>query len=251
MADRSLSSALSLDPRFGNNFIDANVLDRGSAEHDAAVERLLALVEDGELTLLLPYSVKEEIEHPRTPAEVKRRAARLVYSMPVQLTAPELATHEGIRALIRGNAQSDRHAPDAFHLVEASKYGGRHFISNDGRFLRRAPEIWSALQIRVLSPIEFIAEYYTDVPSALAATAPRQIVAPDELNRFLTEEIRKIEDLEDARLTFQYLLREPDETGCNWTGAILNPGSKGSPEYGAPHANAIVEKAGQRFNVSE
>jgi hypothetical protein len=247
-------SDLNLDPRFGNNFIDANVLDRGSADYDDTVDRLLTLAEQGKMTLLLPYSVKAEIEHPHTPAEVKSRAAGLQYSIPVQLTTPELATHDRIRTLIRGNAQSAQHARDAFHLVEAAKYGGRHFITNDRRLLRKDAEIWDALHIRVISPTDFIAEYYPNVPTddpTPAMATKRQVITPDELNRFLTEEIRKVEDLEDARLTFQYEIREPDETGCNWAGAVLNPGSRGSPEYGAPYANAIVQKARQRFNVAE
>ena len=52
--------------------------------------------------------------------------------MPVELTQPELATHEKIRVLIQGNARAGQHARDAFHPVESAKYG-RHFITNDGR----------------------------------------------------------------------------------------------------------------------
>jgi hypothetical protein len=52
----------------------------------------------------------------------------------------------------------------------------------------------------------------------------RELVTGDELNAILTREIREIEDLHDAKLTYQYLLREHDETGCNWSGAVLNPG---------------------------
>ena len=110
-----------LDPRYGNNFIDANVLDRSGGPEDAAVDEVLRLRDDGAFTLLLPYSVKAEIEHPNTPPEVKRRAGSFIYSMPVQLTAPELATHVKIRAMIQGNAQPGQHAKDAFHLVESAK----------------------------------------------------------------------------------------------------------------------------------
>jgi len=248
-----------LHPQLGNNFIDANVLDEGSPDQNDAVKRMLSLAERAVFTLLLPHSVKGEIDHPRTPPEVKRRAAKLIYSRPVQLTVPELETHKRIGELIRGNAKSEQHASDAFHLVEAAKYGGRHFITRDKRLLKKAPEIWRALQIWVLSPTEFIADYY---PHAHADTVPmeskdligpatRKIVTRDELDRFLTDEIRKIKDLEDARLSSQYLLQEPDEEGCNWTGAILNPGSKGSPEYATPHAYAIVQSARQRFNITE
>jgi hypothetical protein len=110
-----------LDPRFGNNFIDANVLDRTGGPEDAAVDEILRLRDDGAFTVLLPYSVKAEIEHPNTPKEVKERAALLSYSMPVpveELTPDEAATHDKIRALIQGNAKPGQHSKDAFHLVE-------------------------------------------------------------------------------------------------------------------------------------
>lgn len=38
--------------------------------------------------------------------------------MEVQLTEPELALHERVRAVIQGNAKPGRHHKDAFHLVE-------------------------------------------------------------------------------------------------------------------------------------
>ena len=147
-----------LDPRLDNNFIDANVLDRTGGPEDVAVDEILRLYEGNALTLLLPYSVKAEIEHPNTPPEVKRKAARLIFSMQVDLTGPELATHNKIRALIQGNAKPGQHDRDAFHLVESAKYG-RHFITNDGRLLQKAKEIWGMLQLTVLKPSEFLAAY--------------------------------------------------------------------------------------------
>lgn len=152
---------VNIDPRYGNNFIDANVLDRKGSAEDEAVDKILELAEKGEFALLLAYSVKAEIEHPNTPQNVKRRAAGLIYSMRVQLTAQEKATHERIRRLIQGAAQSGQHAADAFHLVESAKNGGRHFITYDRRLLKKAPEIWDALLIRVVTPAEFIADYFS------------------------------------------------------------------------------------------
>jgi hypothetical protein len=77
-----------------------------------------------------------------------------LYSMEVTLTAPELATHEKLQILIQGNAKSGRHERDAFHLVESAKYGGRYFITKDRRLLKKAPEIWVALRLRVVKPSE-------------------------------------------------------------------------------------------------
>jgi hypothetical protein len=64
---------VNIDPHYGNNFIDANVLDRKGTAEDEAVDKILELAEDGKFTLLLAYSVKAEIEHPNTPLDVKRR----------------------------------------------------------------------------------------------------------------------------------------------------------------------------------
>lgn len=148
-----------LDPRHGNNFIDANVLDRTGGPEDAAVDEVLRLHGESAFTVLLPHSVKSEIEHLNTPADVKRRAKEFIYSLPVQLTAPELATHEKIRALIQGNAKPGQHARDAYHLVESAKYG-RHFITNDARLLKKADEIWRVIQLRVLRPSEFLEAHH-------------------------------------------------------------------------------------------
>jgi hypothetical protein len=160
MAINIFGLTVNLDPKYGNNFIDANALDHTGGPEDEAMDKILALAEARHFTLLLPFSVKREIEHPNTPSEVKRRASGLIYSMPVQLTAPELATHKKIRDLVQGNAQPGQHAHDAFHVVESAKNGGRHFITNDKRLLKKAPEIWKALMIRVLTASEFIKDYF-------------------------------------------------------------------------------------------
>lgn len=153
-----------LDPRYGNNFLDCNALDRTDETEDAAMDEVLRLHDEPDtFTLLLPYSVKAEIEHPSTPAEKRRKAERFLFSMPVSLTAPELALHEKVRALIQGNAKAGRHDKDAFHLVESAKYGGRHFITKDVRLLKKAPEIWELLQLRVLKPSEFLTSYFAYV----------------------------------------------------------------------------------------
>jgi hypothetical protein len=143
----------------GNNFIDANFFDRTGGPEDTAVDTILLLHEESAFRLLLPYSVKAEIEHPNTPADVKRKAEQFAYSNEVELTDPERATHDKIRALIRGNAQPGQHNKDAFHLVESQKYGGQFFITKDGRLLKKAEEIWEMLHLSVVKPSDFLAAY--------------------------------------------------------------------------------------------
>lgn len=151
-----------LDPRRGNNFIDANFFDGTGGPEDSAVDMILRLHEEGAFTLLLPYSVKMEIEHSNTPADIKRRAEPFLYSIEVELTALEWATHDKIRDLIRGNAQPGQHDKDAFHVVESQKHGGRFFITKDGRLRKKADEIWRMLHpLRIVRPSEFLEAYST------------------------------------------------------------------------------------------
>ena len=150
-----------IDPRYFNNFIDANVLNRLGDGHDDAVDEMLSLYERSEITLLLPHSVKAEIEHPRTPPEVKARAMGIIFTEPVTLTPNEVELHRRVRDLVRGNARPGRHDRDAYHVVEANKYGGGHFVTRDGRLLEKGPEISTLLgTIEVVSPTDFVRLYH-------------------------------------------------------------------------------------------
>lgn len=138
--------------------IDAHVPDRVNDEEDEIVDRILELSGDGKFQVLLPYSVKAEIEHPHTPAIVKRRAMSLIYTEEVALTEQELAMHSQIREIMRGNAKPGKHDADAYHIVESAKYG-RYFITNDQRILQKRGEIADLLQIVIVTPREFLDAY--------------------------------------------------------------------------------------------
>lgn len=141
--------------------MDAHIFDdNGDAKTSAAVDQLLALATETKLSVLLPYSVKSEIEHQKTPQSVKRRASCLNYTMPVTLTPNEELTHRSVRALMKGNATSGKHDADAFHLVEASKYG-RFFVTLDNRILKKKLEIQCLLpSLWIVTPIELIKLYH-------------------------------------------------------------------------------------------
>ena len=148
------------DPRYFNTLIDATFLHSTGGPEGTAVNEIQKLHDNGDCLLLLAHSVRAEIEHHKTPAEVKRRAARFIYSRPVQLTAPEQATHARFRALMQGNAKPGKHAKDAFHLVESAKYG-LFFITSDTRLLKKADEIYVMLPpFRVVKPTSFLEAYY-------------------------------------------------------------------------------------------
>ena len=146
-----------IDPRYFPSLIDANVLDRVEGPDDDVVDQILALAEDLTISLMLPHSVKSEIEHPNTPADVKRRALQLIYTMPVSLTPGELERHQRVRHLVRGNAKSGKHDRDAYHMVEAAKHGG-YFITRDKRLLKKRSDIAHLLGagFAIVTPAEFL-----------------------------------------------------------------------------------------------
>jgi len=148
-----------LDPRYGNNLIDAHFLDALEGEEAEALERIMRFYAEERFTLLIPHSVRAEIEHENTPDHVKARARQFIFTEPVQLTAPERERVEQARALMRGNAKAGKHDSDASHIVEAAKHGGRYFITNDGRILKKKNEISALLGIKIVAPTEFLAAY--------------------------------------------------------------------------------------------
>lgn len=124
------------------------------------VDEILDLASDLQISLNLPHSVQSEIDHPSTPVDVKRRASALVFTVPVSPTAREMALHAKVRDVIRGNAASGKHDRDAYHLVEAAKYGG-YFITRDMRLLGKQRELDEipGMSLRVVTPTEFLEIY--------------------------------------------------------------------------------------------
>ncbi len=130
-----------LDPRICNTILDANATDRDGGPKDPLIDRLLTLQKMGEITIVVPGSVRREIEHPRTPNSVKNQILPLLFSLPVGKTAAENETLRNVGRLLRGNASAGRHDADGFHLCEAAKYGGGYFITHDRRMLDKRDEL--------------------------------------------------------------------------------------------------------------
>ena len=144
-----------IDPLHFNNFIDANILDNVADGEDAAVNKIVDLAQSGEITLLLPYSVQNELKNPNTPAHVRRAATLFLFSVEVGLTDGERRHYRDLVDAVKGNAEEKNIAPDLFHVCEAAKYGG-YFITRDKRLLHRSGAIASILQIDVVTPTVFL-----------------------------------------------------------------------------------------------
>ena len=145
-----------MSPYFSNSFVDANFFDKTDPVEDKAVDDILELANNGKISLLIPYSVKYEIEHPNTPTDVKSKAAKLIYSIEVKLNSNEIATRQQVQKILQGNCLEGKHKKDAFHVVESEKCGGKYFITKDQRLLDKAGEIFRILPIKILKPSEYL-----------------------------------------------------------------------------------------------
>jgi hypothetical protein len=146
-----------VDPLYTNNFLDANIFDEmvGSQE---AVRATLAFYDNDLISLILPYSVQLELEDPGTPSAVKGAAQMFVYSVKVALTQGEQELYKKLLAHVTGDSKPENIARDLFHVFEAQKNGGGHFITRDKRLLKRSEAIAELLGVEVLAPEDFVAK---------------------------------------------------------------------------------------------
>lgn len=123
-----------LDPRIVNTVLDSNALEHSGPNQ---VARLLALKAEGKINLIVPKGVRSETAHPNTPTEISHTMSAQIFTLDVEKNADEERELATIEAILQGNAISGKHAADAEHLFEATKYGGGYFITHDARMLRQ------------------------------------------------------------------------------------------------------------------
>ena len=146
-----------MNPRYVNNFLDSCAFDPKVEPEAFASGEILAIADAGTFQLIVAHSTQKEIEHPNTPAEVKKRATERIFSLPVGLTQGEQRLRADIHRILTGNGKPENVREDAEHLFEAQKYGG-HFITTDRRILDRGDELSAVCGICVLRPSDFLAK---------------------------------------------------------------------------------------------
>lgn len=162
-----------LDPRNVPVTIDANALDEDGSARDALIERLRALASEGRINLIVPGSVRAEIEHPHTPGAVKEAALPQIFSYRVELNEAEQQMRARVRSILQGNARPGKHDADAEHVCEAAKYAG-FFITNDARILAKRSELETVLPPHFwIVTIERYLENLRCVRAGLTVTAGR------------------------------------------------------------------------------
>jgi hypothetical protein len=159
-----------LDPRICNIGHDANALDRNGSPRDALVDRFRALATTGMLIVVVGGGVRDEIQNPHTPADVKEAVLPRIFNLRPGLIASQREDRRRVAAVLQGNAQPGKHAADAAHLSEAAETGCAYFITHDKRILAKRAELR-----RVLPPslaIVTLTEFF-DVFDRFEAERPR------------------------------------------------------------------------------
>lgn len=148
-----------LDPRRANNFLDSCAFDPKYAPESDAAEEIRRIADDPGLSLLVTCSNRKEIEHPNTPADVKREARALNYTIENHITHAELTRKAAVLRVLTGNGNPENYAADAAHLFEAGRYFG-YFITTDRHILDKRNELRDVCPATVVKPSEWLHIYH-------------------------------------------------------------------------------------------
>lgn len=146
---------MSINPWVTNSFVDSCAFDPKYDPEDKAAKEIFRLHKEERLGILLAHSNQKEVDHPNTPAWVKRQAASLIYSSNVSLTPNEMTLLQKIHDVLSGQGKPENVEQDARHIFEAQKYGS-YFVTTDDRILKRAGEIEILCSVQILRPSEFL-----------------------------------------------------------------------------------------------
>lgn len=148
-----------LDPRRANNFLDSCAFDPKYAPEHEAAQQVRALGNGGEVHLMLTHSNQKEVDHPNTPADVRREAIGMIFTIETTLTPDEIARKNAIHNILTGNGKPEKYAADADHVFEASKYIG-YFITTDQRILDKREELRKVCAATIFTPSEWLKVFH-------------------------------------------------------------------------------------------
>ncbi len=154
MKRRPLGSSLR-DPGRCLNFLDSCAFDPDSAPEYKASRVIYQLYQNNQISLQVNHSTKKEIEHPNTPARVKREARDFNYTIPTNLIPVEQKQKTEIWEILTGNGKPENYKEDAEHVFTAGKHVG-YFITADKRILKKKIEIEKISPVKIVKPTEFI-----------------------------------------------------------------------------------------------
>ena len=145
-------------PRWVNIFVDSCAFDPKYSPEDKASTELFELSKAGKISLIVAHSNQKEIDHPNTPAWVKREAQSRIYTLETSLTDGERRIKGLILDILTGNGKPEKMRQDADHVYEASKYGS-YFVTTDVRILKNEKELFELCTVTILKPSKMLEIY--------------------------------------------------------------------------------------------
>lgn len=124
---RKQPSARLPDPRYATSRVDNHFFDDTLPDEELdAANRLIELAERCEIVLVIPHTVKRELDHPNTPNSVRMKSSRLVYTMDTGM-GNKLGCQKCKRscAVTRSQENTTRTQP----IYTMPHYGRRHILS--------------------------------------------------------------------------------------------------------------------------
>jgi predicted nucleic acid-binding protein len=144
-------------PTIGNIVVDSCVFDPKYEPETSSARLLFELCDRYDVAIIVPHSVKVEVEHENTPELERRRARQHIYSMATERTPEEERMLVSIHAVLTGNGKPKKMAADAMHVFQAQKYGSA-FVTTDSRILKRRDLISRICTLAILRPSEMLAK---------------------------------------------------------------------------------------------
>ncbi len=144
-----------INPQIRNIFIDSCAFDPKYSPEDEASFKIFELYKNGKIILNIARSNLKEVDHPNTPAWVKKEASGMIYTIKTSLTNEEIELKLKIYTLLTGEKKSDYMKKDSEHIFEASKYGG-YFVTTDKGILNKKEELESICSATIVKPSELL-----------------------------------------------------------------------------------------------
>ncbi len=141
-------------PKYTHSYIDSCAFDPGGSEERCA-RRLLHLSKIGSIHLEIADTVQQELDHPNTPSDVRKLSRQLIFTNETSLNPEQFQRRDELRALLRGNAKTERHQADADHIFDLAEYGGGYFITTDNRILSKKEALFDKYFVTPITPCEY------------------------------------------------------------------------------------------------
>ena len=168
-----------INPKFASILFDSCAFDpKYSPEDRASAEIYRMFAEGKKMILTIAHSTQKEIDHPSTPAWIKKAANAVLFTYPVTLNSDEQTRKAKIFAILTGNGNPEKYRQDAEHVFEASKYGP-YFVTTDERIIRKRGELAQVCAAVIVKPSELleIIRSYGDVCRSSASVGAFELIS--------------------------------------------------------------------------